>query len=74
MKRFVCTVCGYIYEGVNAPQECPICHQSGEKFKETSLDSSEANTTYSKIKEGADIPSTELSYDNSLYRIDESCR
>ena len=53
MKRFVCTVCGYIYEGVNAPQECPICHQSGEKFKETSLDSSEANTTYSKIKEGA---------------------
>ena len=26
MKKFVCTVCGYVYEGEAAPAECPICH------------------------------------------------
>ena len=26
MKKFVCTVCGYVYEGEAAPAECPVCH------------------------------------------------
>ena len=34
MKKFVCTVCGYVYEGEAAPAECPICHAPAEKFKE----------------------------------------
>lgn len=34
MKKFVCTVCGYIYEGNAAPAECPVCHASADKFKE----------------------------------------
>ena len=34
MKKFVCTVCGYVYEGDTAPAECPVCHVSGDKFKE----------------------------------------
>ena len=33
MKKFVCTVCGYIHEGENAPQECPVCHVGADKFK-----------------------------------------
>ena len=24
MKKFVCTVCGYVYEGEAAPAECPV--------------------------------------------------
>ena len=24
-KKFICTVCGYIYEGTEAPEKCPIC-------------------------------------------------
>ena len=24
--KFVCTVCGYVYEGDAAPAECPVCH------------------------------------------------
>ena len=27
-------VCGYIHEGENAPQECPVCHVGPEKFEE----------------------------------------
>ena len=34
MKKFVCTVCGYVYEGDSAPEACPICKAPAEKFKE----------------------------------------
>ncbi len=34
MKKFVCTVCGYIHEGDTAPEACPICKAPAEKFKE----------------------------------------
>ena len=33
MAKYVCPVCGYIHEGDNPPDECPICHVSGDKFK-----------------------------------------
>ena len=34
MKKFVCTVCGYIHEGNEAPEFCPQCKAPKEKFKE----------------------------------------
>ena len=34
MKKFVCSVCGYVYEGEAAPEECPICHAPASAFKE----------------------------------------
>ena len=34
MKKFVCTVCGYVHEGNEAPAECPVCHAGKEKFKD----------------------------------------
>ncbi|MBR0402650.1 MAG: NADH peroxidase [Lachnospiraceae bacterium] len=34
MKKFVCTVCGYVYEGDAAPEFCPVCKAPAEKFKE----------------------------------------
>ena len=36
MKKWVCTVCGYVYEGENPPEECPVCHAPSVKFKEQS--------------------------------------
>ena len=33
-KKFRCMVCGYIHDGAEAPQECPICHVGAEKFEE----------------------------------------
>lgn len=32
MKKWVCSVCGYVFEGENAPAECPVCHASSDKF------------------------------------------
>ena len=36
MKKFVCTVCGYIHEGENAPEICPLCKVGADKFIEQS--------------------------------------
>lgn len=33
-KKFICTVCGYVYEGEHAPEKCPMCGVPGSKFKE----------------------------------------
>ncbi|SQC05641.1 rubrerythrin [Clostridium perfringens] len=34
MKKFVCTICGYVYEGEKAPEKCPICGAGADKFVE----------------------------------------
>ena len=34
MKKFVCSVCGYVHEGDAAPEKCPVCKVPAEKFKE----------------------------------------
>lgn len=33
MKKWICTVCGYVHEGETAPEQCPICKQPADKFK-----------------------------------------
>ena len=33
-KKFVCTVCGYVHEGNEAPAQCPQCKAPADKFKE----------------------------------------
>ena len=36
MKKYVCQVCGYVHEGNEAPEACPICKAPAEKFTEQS--------------------------------------
>jgi len=38
MKKWVCTVCGYIHEGETPPDKCPTCGVGPEKFEEQSSD------------------------------------
>lgn len=33
-KKFICTVCGYVHEGDEAPEKCPLCGAPKSKFKE----------------------------------------
>lgn len=35
MKKFVCSVCGYVYEGEKAPDVCPQCKAPASKFTES---------------------------------------
>ncbi len=34
MKKWKCTVCGYVYTGDEPPEKCPICGAPKEKFVE----------------------------------------
>ena len=36
MKKFVCTVCGYVHEGDSAPEQCPVCKVGSDKVVEQS--------------------------------------
>ena len=32
MKKWICSVCGYVHEGDTPPEKCPVCKQPAEKF------------------------------------------
>ena len=32
MAKWVCSVCGYVYEGDQAPEKCPVCKAPASKF------------------------------------------
>ncbi len=34
MKKFVCSICGYVHEGDQAPEKCPLCKAPASKFNE----------------------------------------
>ncbi len=81
MGKFVCTVCGFVYEGDAAPDECPVCHQPASKFREEPAENAQAGDLNSDRKEPegesgqkAGICSADLEYDKNFYRIDKSCR
>ena len=33
MKKWICPVCGYVYEGENPPAECPVCAHAQSFFE-----------------------------------------
>ena len=54
MKKFVCTVCGYIYEGDSAPEVCPVCKVRSDKFEEISGDMKWADEHRIGLAKGVD--------------------
>lgn len=32
MAKWVCSVCGYVYEGEQPPEKCPVCNAPASKF------------------------------------------
>ena len=54
MKKFVCTVCGYVHEGDSAPELCPICKAPADKFKEQSGEKSWAAEHVVGVAKGVD--------------------
>ena len=36
MKKFVCSVCGYVHNGDTPPEKCPVCGAPASKFVEQS--------------------------------------
>ena len=53
MKKFVCSVCGYVHEGETAPDFCPICKAPKEKFVEQAGEKSWAAEHVVGVAQGA---------------------
>lgn len=54
MKKFVCTICGYVHEGTEAPEQCPVCKAGKEKFKEVEGEQTWASEHVVGIAKGVD--------------------
>ena len=58
--KWVCTVCGYVHEGPEAPAECPICHVGADKFKAVEEEKKESAkwvcTVCGYVHEGPEAP------------------
>ena len=52
MKKFVCSVCGYVYEGEAAPEKCPQCGAPASKFVEQSDEMSWASEHLVGVAQG----------------------
>ena len=54
MKKFVCTICGYVHEGETAPEKCPQCGAPASKFTEQKEDMSWAAEHVVGVAKGLD--------------------
>ena len=67
MKKWVCSVCGYVFEGENPPEACPTCKAPASKFVEKKDGEALAAThefgVYAKtVKNNADIDAETKQY------------
>jgi Rubrerythrin len=53
MKKFVCSVCGYVFEGPEAPAQCPVCKAPASKFVEQSGEMTWASEHVVGVAQGA---------------------
>ena len=53
MKKFVCSVCGYVHEGDAPPEKCPVCKAPASKFIAQSADMTWASEHIVGVAEGA---------------------
>ena len=53
MKKFVCSVCGYVHEGDAAPEFCPVCKAPASKFIEQSEEMTWASEHVVGVAKGA---------------------
>ena len=70
MKKFVCSVCGYVYEGDAAPAKCPQCGVGPEKFVEQKGEMSWAAEHIVGVAQGVDPEILERSEER---RVGKEC-
>ena len=54
MKQWVCSVCGYVHTGDDAPDFCPQCKATKDKFKERVASTGFADEMYIAMSRQAD--------------------
>lgn len=54
MKKWVCTVCGYVHEGDTPPEQCPVCKVPASKFQEMKADKAYTDEHVVGVAKGVD--------------------
>ena len=80
MKKYVCPVCGYVHEGNEPPEFCPLCKVPGSKFIEQSGEMTlaaehEFGVYETTVRDNADIPEEDKKYilDQLLANFNGEC-
>ncbi|MEN8908073.1 MAG: rubredoxin-like domain-containing protein [Clostridiales bacterium] len=68
MKLWKCSVCGFVYEGSEAPDSCPKCGAAKEKFSE--MTSEDTKKIYSSDRTN-DIHSEIISLCGKIIKLSE---
>ena len=69
MKKYVCSVCGYVHEGDSAPDFCPQCKAPKEKFKEMAEEAGFACAHEIGVAKGVD----QMVYDGLVANFNGEC-
>lgn len=51
-KKYVCKICGYVHEGNNAPDVCPLCKAGSDQFAPVAEPAAEGANTEAPKKKG----------------------
>lgn len=62
MKKFVCKLCGYVYEGETPPESCPLCGAPASEFREED----DAPVVTVKEKDNKSVEAVKPGYDPTV--------
>lgn len=68
MTKYVCSVCGYVHEGMTAPEKCPVCLTTASDF--TIVEEVLEETSEKEGKEG-DVTASEVKKDSAEITTDQ---
>ena len=68
MKKWRCTVCGYIHEGDSPPEKCPVCGAEKEKFTEIKKEKGK-KTNLESLASKREMPSKESSLNHKQKEV-----
>jgi len=69
MKKWECTVCGYIHEGEEPPDECPVCSADKSMFVEVVAEATPIDSPTGQAAESTPAPMVQASFLLKVYTL-----
>ena len=59
MKKWRCTICGYVHEGAEPPEKCPVCGADKSLFEEIIPETQTAASASTEEKPAVEPPAAD---------------
>lgn len=69
MKKWECTVCGYIHEGDEPPDECPVCSADKSMFVEVVEEAVQSAPAAAPVEPAAVAPTSQATFWGRLHAL-----